>query len=58
VTQIIVHSVLILALVVSYTVVTVTGNDGTGILAILAGYVGGSTATFMAARANGGINGR
>lgn len=36
------HSVVIVALVVAYVVVTVTGNDGTPLLAVLGGYVGGA----------------
>ena len=37
----IVHTAIVLALIVSYTVLSVTGHDGTPVLGILAGYLGG-----------------
>lgn len=43
--------VVILALLVSYVVITVTGHDGTALLTLIVGYVGGA-APAAVARAN------
>ena len=37
----VIHGVIAVALIVAYTVVTVTGNDGVPLLTLLGGYVAG-----------------
>lgn len=42
--QLLAHTVVVVALVAAYTVVTVTGHDGTPMLGILGGYIAGAGA--------------
>lgn len=34
------HAVVLITLIISYTVITVTGHDGTALLGAIAGYIG------------------
>lgn len=36
------HTVIVLALVIAYVVVTLNGDDGTALLALAGGYLGGA----------------
>lgn len=54
--QIAIHAVIVVTLAVCYTVIATTGHDGTGLLLVLGGYVGGAGSTFLVARTNGGIS--
>ena len=52
--QIVAHSAIVGLLIVCYTVITVTGNDGNPLLGVIGGYIGGSAATVAVAKAEGG----
>lgn len=39
------HTLVLVTLIIGYVVVTVTGHDGTGLLGIILGYLGGATAS-------------
>lgn len=52
--QLITHAAIVGLLTVCYTVITVTGSDGTPLLGVIGGYIGGAGATAAVAKANGG----
>lgn len=40
--EILAHTVVVVCLIAAYTVLTVTGHDGTALLGILGGYIAGA----------------
>lgn len=46
------HTVVAVVLIIAYSVVTVTGNDGTPLLGVLVGYLGGAATQLGIERAS------
>lgn len=40
--EILAHTVVVICLIAAYTVLTVTGHDGTALLGVLGGYIAGA----------------
>jgi hypothetical protein len=55
--QLAIHALIVVALIVAYTVVTVANHDATALLGVLVGYIGGAGSAVAVAKANGGISG-
>jgi len=52
--KVIVHAVIVLALVAAYVAVTLSGADGTAVLGVLGGYIGGSGSATLLSNGKGG----